>query len=168
MREHRKMTLERIGIGNFMHGVCVVYACSARGICRGKKTESGSQVSKRELAYIQISVGDGQETPVFKAGQKVSEFRINVKNNGNVDAHNVRIEPDIKNAFDWPFELDKLNYEKELSTIKSGGQTAAVWGSEEKPLIVRGDVTGKSYKLEFKISYDGTERNPMRRISMSL
>ena len=110
-----------------MHGVCVVYACSARGICRGK-TESGSQVSKRELAYIQISVGDGQETPVFKAGQKVSEFRINVKNNGNVDAHNVRIEPDIKNASDWPFELDKLNYEKELSTIKSGGQTAAVWG----------------------------------------
>lgn len=87
-----------------MHGVCVVYACSARGICRGK-TESGSQVSKRELAYIQISVGDGQETPVFKAGQKVSEFRINVKNNGNVDAHNVRIEPDIKNASDLPLNL---------------------------------------------------------------
>ena len=71
----------------------------------------------------------------------------------------MRIEPDIKNASDWPFELDKLNYEKELSTIKSGGQTAAVWGSEEKPLIVRGDVTGKSYKLEFKISYDDGEKS---------
>ena len=67
MREHRKMTLKTDRNRNFMHGVCVVYACSARGICRGK-TESGSQVSKRELAYIQISVGDGQETPVFKGG----------------------------------------------------------------------------------------------------
>ena len=153
MREHRKMTLKRIGIGI----LCMVFVLSMLAplvAFAEEKTESGSQVSKRELAYIQISVGDGQETPVFKAGQKVSEFRINVKNNGNVDAHNVRIEPDIKNASDWPFELDKLNYEKELSTIKSGGQTAAVWGSEEKPLIVRGDVTGKSYKLEFKISYD--------------
>ena len=151
MREHRKMTLKRIGIGI----LCMVFVLSMLAplvAFAEEKTESGSQVSKRELAYIQISVGDGQETPVFKAGQKVSEFRINVKNNGNVDAHNVRIEPDIKNASDWPFELDKLNYEKELSTIKSGGQTAAVWGSEEKPLIVRGDVTGKSYKLEFNIT----------------
>jgi len=148
MREHRKMTLKRIGIGI----LCMVFVLSMLAplvAFAEEKTESGSQVSKRELAYIQISVGDGQETPVFKAGQKVSEFRINVKNNGNVDAHNVRIEPDIKNASDWPFELDKLNYEKELSTIKSGGQTAAVWGSEEKPLIVRGDVTGKSYKLVY-------------------
>lgn len=158
MREHRKMTLKRIGIGI----LCMVFVLSMLAplvAFAEEKTESGSQVSKRELAYIQISVGDGQETPVFKAGQKVSEFRINVKNNGNVDAHNVRIEPDIKNASDWPFELDKLNYEKELSTIKSGGQTAAVWGSEEKPLIVRGDVTGKSYKLEFKISYDDGEKS---------
>ena len=122
MREHRKMTLKRIGIGI----LCMVFVLSMLAplvAFAEEKTESGSQVSKRELAYIQISVGDGQETPVFKAGQKVSEFRINVKNNGNVDAHNVRIEPDIKNASDWPFELDKLNYEKELSTIKSGGQT---------------------------------------------
>lgn len=158
MREHRKMTLKRIGIGI----LCMVFVLSMLAplvAFAEEKTESGSQASKRELAYIQISVGDGQETPVFKAGQKVSEFRINVKNNGNVDAHNVRIEPDIKNASDWPFELDKLNYEKELSTIKSGGQTAAVWGSEEKPLIVRGDVTGKSYKLEFKISYDDGEKS---------
>ena len=34
-----------------------------------------------------------------------------------------------------------------------------MWGSEEKPLIVRGDVTGKSYKLEFKISYDDGEKS---------
>lgn len=96
---------------------------------------------------------------MFKAGQKVSEFRINVKNNGNVDCAQRADRTGYNEASDWPFELDKLNYEKELSTIKSGGQTAAVWGSEEKPLIVRGDVTGKSYKLEFKISYDDGEKS---------
>lgn len=42
--------------------------------------------------------------------------------------------------------------------IKSGEQTAAVWGSKEKPLVVREDVTGKSYKLEFKITYDDGEK----------
>ena len=95
-----------------MHGVCVVYACSARGICRGKKSESGSQVSKRELAYIQISVGDGQETPVFKAGQKVSEFRINVKNNGNCRRAQRADRTGYQECIRLAFELDKLNYEK--------------------------------------------------------
>ena len=74
MREHRKMTLKRIGIGI----LCMVFVLSMLAplvAFAEEKTESGSQVSKRELAYIQISVGDGQETPVFKAGQKVSEFR---------------------------------------------------------------------------------------------
>ena len=58
----------------------------------------------------------GRRRLCLRRGRRYPEFRINVKNNGNVDAHNVRIEPDIKNASDWPFELDKLNYEKELST----------------------------------------------------
>ena len=66
MREHRKMTLKRIGIGI----LCMVFVLSMLAplvAFAEEKTESGSQVSKRELAYIQISVGDGQETPVFKA-----------------------------------------------------------------------------------------------------
>ena len=110
-----------------MHGVCVVYACSLVAFAEEKQSPE-VRCQRESLRTFRSVSATGRETPVFKAGQKVSEFRINVKNNGNVDAHNVRIEPDIKNASDWPFELDKLNYEKELSTIKSGGQTAAVWG----------------------------------------
>ena len=113
MREHRKMTLKRIGIGI----LCMVFVLSMLAplvAFAEEKTESGSQVSKRELAYIQISVGDGQETPVLRRGRRYPSFGSIVKNNGNVDAHNVRIEPDIKNASDWPFELDKLNYRKRV------------------------------------------------------
>ena len=73
MREHRKMTLKRIGIGI----LCMVFVLSMLAplvAFAEEKTESGSQVSKRELAYIQISVGDGQETPVFRAeGIRVSD-----------------------------------------------------------------------------------------------
>lgn len=153
MRSHRGMILKRIGIGI----LCMVFVLSmlAPLVAFAEENSAGA---KKEFAYIQISIGDEQEAPVFKAGQKVSELRINVKNSGNVDAQNVRIEPNIENASDWPFEMDQLNYLKNLSVIKSGEQTAAVWGSKEKPLVVREDVTGKSYKLEFKITYDDGEK----------
>ena len=63
MREHRKMTLKRIGIGI----LCMVFVLSMLAplvAFAEEKTESGSQASKRELAYIQISVGDGQDACV--------------------------------------------------------------------------------------------------------
>lgn len=123
MRSHRGMILKRIGIGI----LCMVFVLSmlAPLVAFAEENSAGA---KKEFAYIQISIGDEQEAPVFKAGQKVSELRINVKNSGNVDAQNVRIEPNIENASDWPFEMDQLNYLKNLSVIKSGEQTAAVWG----------------------------------------
>ena len=50
--------------------------------------------------------------------------------------------------------MNKLNYELDLGNIAAGKQAAAVWGSEKDPLTVRSDVTGKSYQLIFKITYD--------------
>ena len=79
-----------------------------------------------DLARIQLSVGDGQETPVFRAGEK-ARLQISVKNSGNMDAQNVRIAPVIQNEADWPFELDKLNYELGLGTIGAGNQADSVW-----------------------------------------
>ena len=74
MREHRKDDVERNRIGNF-DAWCLCCLCLLRSWhLQRKKSESGSQVSKRELAYIQISVGDGQETPVFKAGRRYPSF----------------------------------------------------------------------------------------------
>lgn len=107
------------------------------------------------LSRITLSVGDGQKTPTYKAGDKKAELKINVTNSGNTDAQNVRISPVVQKPEEWPFEMDQLNYDQDLGTIGAGKQAAAVWGSDaDGKLTVRSDVTGKSYKLTFKITYD--------------
>ena len=82
--------------------------------------QTGAQTgADKTLARIQLSVGDGQETPVFRAGEK-AKLRISVKNTGNTDAQNVRIAPVIKSEADWPFELDQLNYDQDLGAVQAG------------------------------------------------
>ena len=113
----------------------------------------GSIEDTETLNRIVLSVGDGQKTPVYKAGTK-TELKINITNKGNVDAQNVTITPVIGKTEEWPFDMEKLNYEQSLGEIRAGEQAAAVWGNGDDKLTVRKDVTGKSYKLTFKISYD--------------
>lgn len=124
-----------------------------------EETQGGTQEEgQRLLSQIVLSVGDGQNTPTYKAGEKV-QLDINVTNKGNVDAQNVRITPVVEDTSAWPFDMSKLNYEQELGTIKASEQKTAVWGaSEDEKLIVRDDVSGKSYKLQFRISYDDGEK----------
>lgn len=117
----------------------------------------GGQNEEDSLARIVLSVGDGQETPLFKAEEK-TKLQINITNKGNVDAQNVTISPIIKNVDEWPFDISRLNNDLSLGTIKAGEQAAAVWGSDKDPLTVRSDVSGKSYQLTFAITYDdGTQ-----------
>lgn len=113
--------------------------------------------AENTLARIQLSVGDGQETPVFRAGEK-AKLRISVKNTGNTAAQNVRIAPVIKSEADWPFELDQLNYDQDLGSVEAGGKADAVWGGGDVPLTVKDSVTGKAYKLTFRITYDDGEK----------
>lgn len=113
--------------------------------------------AEKTLARIQLSVGDGQETPVFRAGEK-TKLRISVKNTGNTAAQNVRIAPVIKSEADWPFELDQLNYDQDLGSVEAGGKADAVWGGGDVPLTVKDSVTGKAYKLTFRITYDDGEK----------
>lgn len=122
---------------------------------QGETTEGETEKDGEDsaLQQISLSVGDGQETPVFKAGEK-AVLTINVMNKGNVEARNVRISPVVESTEKWPFDMNKLNYELDLGNIAAGKQAAAVWGSEKDPLTVRSDVTGKSYQLIFKITYD--------------
>lgn len=116
--------------------------------------ETGTEgQDENTLQQISLSVGDGQETPVFKAGEKAI-LTINVMNKGNAEAKNVRIAPIVESTEKWPFDMNKLNYELDLGNIGAGKQAAAVWGSDKEPLTVRSDVTGKSYQLVFKITYD--------------
>lgn len=118
-----------------------------------KDSGEGSTEDTETLNRIVLSVGDGQKTPVYKAGTK-AELKINVTNKGNVDARNVTITPVIGKTEEWPFDMEKLNYEQSLGEIGAGEQAAAVWGDGDDKLTVRNDVTGKSYKLTFKITYD--------------
>ncbi len=166
MKRHRGRGLKKTWIA----AVCAVFvlAASCPAEVNAKENEdvqSGMQKggdaaemsegaqADTELTRIRLSVGDGQDTPVFKAGEKAS-LQINVQNSGNVDAQNVRIAPVIEDAASWPFEIDKLNYEQELGAIQAGQQTAAIWGADDGQLTVRNDVTGKAYKLVFRITYD--------------
>ena len=122
---------------------------------RAEEGGAGRQAAK-VLSRIRLSVGDGQETPVFKAGEE-TELRIKVANKGNLDAQNVSIAPVVENTDDWPFDMEKLSYEQELGSIEAGKDVTAVWGSGSDRLKVREDVTGKSYKLVFRLTYDDGE-----------
>ena len=122
---------------------------------RAEEGGAGRQAAK-VLSRIRLSVGDGQETPVFKAGEE-TELRIKVANKGNLDAQNVSIAPVVENTDDWPFDMEKLSYEQELGSIEAGKDVTAAWGSGNDRLKVREDVTGKSYKLVFRLTYDDGE-----------
>lgn len=119
----------------------------------GTEGTGSEEQEQTALQQITLSVGDGQDTPVFKAGEK-TKLTINVMNKGNVEAKNVRIAPVVESTDKWPFDMNKLNYELDLGNIAAGKQAAAVWGSDKEPLTVKSDVTGKSYQLVFKITYD--------------
>lgn len=106
--------------------------------------------SGNSLSTIRISVGNGQATPQYQAGQKVEKLTVTVKNSGVSSAQNVVITPIINDAEEWPFEIDSMNYEQELKEIQAGKSTEAIWSD----LKVREDVETKSYKLVFRISYD--------------
>lgn len=123
----------------------------------GETSEGIQSEAERTLARIQLSVGEGQETPVFRAGEK-AKLQISVKNTGNTDAQHVRITPVIKAESEWPFELDQMNYEQDLGTVEAGRQTDAVWGGGDSLLAVKNSVTGKAYKLNFRITYDDGEK----------
>lgn len=123
----------------------------------GVRAEDEETREPKALNQITLSVGDEQKTPVYKAGEK-AELKINVLNKGNLDAQNVTIAPVISSTDEWPFDMEKLNYEQSLGTIPAGSKTTALWGGGDDKLTVRSDVTGKSYKLTFRLTYDDGDK----------
>lgn len=118
----------------------------------GKTDHAGKD--ENEIPKIRISIGDGQSTPQYQAGDKVEKFSIKVTNAGVTDAKDVRIVPVIDDASLWPFVIESMNYELNLGEIKAGKTAEAAW----KNLTVREDVETKSYKTPFAIVYnDGTK-----------
>ena len=138
-----------------------VLLCMIVTICMlmpmGVRAEEEENREPKGLNQITLSVGDGQKTPVYKAGAE-AELKIDVLNKGNVDAQNVTIAPVISSTDEWPFDMDKLNYEQSLGAISAGSKTTALWGGGDDKLTVRPDVTGKSYKLTFRLTYDDGDK----------
>lgn len=117
-----------------------------------EQTEDGASKGAKALSKIRLSVGNGQETPQYKAGEKVT-LTVRVENQGEAPANNVRITPVIDNAKDWPFEIQNMNEERLLDTIDKGAVSEAKWD-----WTVKSDVEGKAYKTIFRLSYnDGVE-----------
>lgn len=137
--------------------ICMSLILGTAGLREVRAEESAAAGSETEadqpLPVIRLTVGNGQDTPVYSAGEKTT-LEINVVNSGNTDAENVRMEPVIQNAADWPFEVDRMNYENSLGTIPAGQQASAVWGTADSMLTVKDDVSGKPYKLVFHLTYD--------------
>lgn len=100
------------------------------------------------IPEIRLSVGNGQTTPEFNAGEKVI-LTVNVTNQGEKSAYNVRIFPVIEVENEWPFEIQNMNEELLLGEIAAGASTEAKW-----EWTVRSDVETKAYKSAFHISYD--------------
>ena len=136
--------------------LCMIFTISMLAPMGARAEEEKTQEPK-VINQITLSVGDEQKTPVYKAGEK-AELKINVLNKGNMDAQNVSIAPVISSTDEWPFDMEKLNYEQSLGTISAGSQTTALWGGGDDKLTVRSDVTGKSYKLTFRLTYDDGEK----------
>ena len=136
--------------------LCMIFTISMLAPVGARAEEEKTQEPK-VINQITLSVGDEQKTPVYKAGEK-AELKINVLNKGNMDAQNVSIAPVISSTDEWPFDMEKLNYEQSLGTISAGSQTTALWGGGDDKLTVRSDVTGKSYKLTFRLTYDDGEK----------
>ena len=136
--------------------LCMIFTISMLAPMGARAEEEKTQEPK-VINQIALSVGDEQKTPVYKAGEK-AELKINVLNKVNMNAQNVSIAPVISRNNEWPFDMEKLNYEQSLGTISAGSQTTALWGGGDDKLTVRSDVTGKSYKLTFRLTYDDGEK----------
>ncbi len=114
-------------------------------------------VETHSASGIRLSVGDGQKTPQYKAGQNVSKLEIKVTNQGSQKASDVTVTPVVDKASDWPFEIADWNYEKQLGEIPAQKNASAVFEN----LTVRKDVESKTYTLKFRIEYtdgDGADK----------
>lgn len=139
-------------IAAMMLSVVLAVSLVPAGNVQAGENAAGAEAQSEEstVPRIRLSVGGGQSTPKYEAGQKVEAFSVNVQNQGTADAQNVRITPVIDSASDWPFDIESMNYELELGTIEAGKTGEAKWTD----LTVRSDVESKSYKLVFQITYD--------------
>lgn len=109
---------------------------------------AGVRAEDTAIPKIKLSVGKGQSTPTYKAGEKV-KLELNISNQGEAPAKNVTVTPVLEDAASWPFDIDSMNYEQELGEIEQEKTKTVSWDFQ-----VRSDVESKSYPLNFTITYE--------------
>lgn len=118
---------------------------------------AGVRAGNTAIPQIKLSVGKGQSTPTYKAGEKV-KLELNISNQGEAPAKNVTVTPVLEDAASWPFDIDSMNYERELEEIPAGGEPKTVsWDFQ-----VRSDVESKSYRLDFTVTYESEDGKPAK------
>ena len=127
---------------------------------RAEDTVGEAAAAKEKVPNIEISIGEGQPTPEFKAGETDRLLEIKLRNRSQTaEAKNIIITPVIDDANTWPFSVDNINNEVRVGDLAIEGnennEAIAQWSN----LVVRSDIESKYYKLPFKITYDDSEGN---------
>ncbi len=90
----------------------------------------------------------GEKTPSFKYGVS-KNLELTLNNSGEEEIQNITITPRVTAGIkNWPFEIEKVSYEKKVDSIK-GKESADVVFS----VVPRQNVETKYYKLIFDVSY---------------
>lgn len=157
MKRSKKIWSVLLSMGVLLASVGGSRVNAAAKDTKGTVKEADAAVETQSASGIRLSVGDGQKTPQYKAGQNVSKLEIKVTNQGSRKASDVTVTPVVDKASDWPFEIADWNYEKQLGEIPAQKNASAVFEN----LTVRRDVEGKTYTLKFRIEYtdgDGADK----------
>ena len=157
MKRSKKIWSVLLSMGVLLAAVGGSQVHAAAKDTKGTVKEADATVELQSASGIRLSVGDGQKTPQYKAGQNVSKLEIKVTNQGNQKASDVTVTPVVDKASDWPFEIADWNYEKQLGEIPAQKNASAVFEN----LTVRKDVESKTYTLKFRIEYtdgDGADK----------
>lgn len=104
---------------------------------------------------IKISVAEGQEVVTYQAENTEQKLSIKLENTGTADAKNVKIEPLLNDASEWPFEITEQTNERTVEAIPAGQSQDVSW----EGLSVRPDVGNNTVRLFFKITCDDGTQN---------
>lgn len=96
-----------------------------------------------------LVIKQGQKMPVLKAGEDV-DLKITIENQNQWGASDVTITPDIENANDFPFDIDKLTADGYIRYIE-GKKSETI----SFPFKVSKNAESKIYKIKFNIHANG-------------
>lgn len=119
-----------------------------------KSGAKGDAKAASEIPKINLTFGENQETPQYKAGAAGQSLIINVNNLGTAEAKNITVK--VKDKSDWPFTASQLNYTGRIERLAAAGDPdgadAAVIKFEN--LTVKEDVATANHSIKLEVTYE--------------